>query len=542
MIVWGNFIMPLQKFKKIKFGIGFILTLIVLVLLFDIAPVQVSGQESHGSDTRSRQSFTHVVFAEDFTAEWCQYCPSASETLNEVYNAQYYDQYFYYVCMITQDNDSNVLNEDAQARADELGISSYPTVEFDGGYYEETGSQSDDSTYREAIETCGSRNVPQLAIDLSAQYNGDAEISIDVAVTYNDDGSYSGVLRVYIVEITSRYFDYDGNHYPFGFLDYALDTDVDLSSDKIFSRSMTWSGSSVTDGHGNDYSDITPENIVIYATIMNAENTPFRERIPQSSMSFNLNLIDQAAAFFLSSEPNPSIDNDPPEISIISPEENEEVAGSIRVQAEVTDDSAITKVEFKVDKGASNIVIWTNMLYSDVYDWFMMWQTIEYPDGYYTLTVRAFDSRNNIGEEWVDIYIKNDFEDPVVRFKDLEDGNTISDLITLRVIATDDVEVKNVRYQIDSGSWNSMKPRGFNEYTVDIDTTELSDGEHDFTVEAEDNSGKTFSDTITLKVKNHSTNAGSTDSDSSTPGFETLLLIVATFIVVTYLTRKKRKN
>ena len=45
--------------------------------------------------TGSRQGTqTHTVFAEDFTAEWCQYCPSASENLLSIYNSHDYDFYF----------------------------------------------------------------------------------------------------------------------------------------------------------------------------------------------------------------------------------------------------------------------------------------------------------------------------------------------------------------------------------------------------------------------------------------------------------------
>ena len=32
------------------------------------------------------EDFTHAVFAEEFTATWCVYCPSAAENLMKVYD------------------------------------------------------------------------------------------------------------------------------------------------------------------------------------------------------------------------------------------------------------------------------------------------------------------------------------------------------------------------------------------------------------------------------------------------------------------------
>ena len=264
-----------------------VLTLIILPSLIESeSGLSYNQNSSEATDTQeSYESFisspsgtragSHTVFAEDFTAEWCVYCPSASENLKEVYNDGNYD--FYFVCMITQNATQETISEDAISRAEEMGISSYPTVEFDGGYVEVVGGQSDDSNYNDAIETCNiDRDIPDIDIVLIAEHIGSAKIGIDVDVTNNGESSYSGTLRVYIVEIVSRYFDYDGNHYPFGFLEYAIDEEITVSNSETTSRSTTWDGSKSQDGLGNDFSDIDPENIIIYATIMNSENTPLR--------------------------------------------------------------------------------------------------------------------------------------------------------------------------------------------------------------------------------------------------------------------------
>jgi hypothetical protein len=523
--------MPHEILKKINVISLLILTIITLAQL--LTPILAEGGRSVESDTRSRQTFTHTVFAEDITAEWCVYCPGASETLNDIYNAGYYDTNFYFVCMITQDGDGNVLNQDAQDRANELNIDSYPTVEFDGGYWEQTGDpQGDDSNYRDAIETCGARPVPDLEIDLAAQYNGDAEISIDVGVTNNDADSYAGTLRVYIVEIVSRYFDYDGNHYPYGFLDFAIDEEVVISSGSSVSKSNDWDGASIVDGQGNDYSEINPDNMIIFAILMNNDNIPFRERITQSSKNYPLYPIDEAAATYLSDAPPVVTDNDPPEIDIISPIDGSEVTGTVKIEAEVDDDSSITKVEYQIDTSK----VWTQMFDDEFDDYFRFWDTKYVSDGTHTLTVRAFDSRNNIGTESVDVIVKNDFEDPKVIFKNLNDNDELKDEYSINVQANDDMGIKNVMYRIDTDSWKEMEFKGNNEYSITIDTTTLSDGSHDIAVRAEDLSGKTATQILTFKVKNKA----DTTNESQTPGFE-LLILISVMTLVTLLLSRSRK-
>jgi hypothetical protein len=424
--------------------------------------------------------------------------------------------------MITQDAEQNTINQDAQDRANELDISSYPTAEFDGGYYEVVGGQNDDSNYVEAIETCNDREGPDLYIDLSAQHSGGAEIDIDVEITNSGSESYSGTLRVYIVEIVSRYFDYDGNHYPYGFLDFAIDTSVSVSGGDSESKYTTWDGAAVIDGLGNDFSDINPDNIIVYATLMNSETTSLRDRIPQSSKILNLHLLDQTAAAYLTEAPEK--DNDPPEIKIISPADSSEVSGTVRIEAQVTDESSITKVEFQLDSQG----IWTSMFDDEFNDYFRFWETKYVADGQHIITVRAFDSRNNIGTDYINVEVKNDYEDPEIKFKNLDNDEVINDVYTIEVQATDDMGVKSVQYRIDSGDWNNMVFKGSNEYSLELDTTTMEDGEHDITVKAEDNSGKTVAEVITFNIRNKA----ETPEKTGTPGFEGVLLISCVILVL----------
>ena len=77
------------------------------------------------------EDFTHVVFAEEFTATWCVYCPSAAENLMKIYDdipdEPYYHDQFFFVALITDVNDK------ADDRmGDYPDVTGYPTVIFDG--------------------------------------------------------------------------------------------------------------------------------------------------------------------------------------------------------------------------------------------------------------------------------------------------------------------------------------------------------------------------------------------------------------------------
>ena len=88
-------------------------------------------------------------------------------------------------------------------------------------------------------------------------------------------------------------------------------------------------------------------------------------------------------------------------------------------------------------------------------------------------------------------------------------------------------------------SWNIMEFKIANEYTADIDTTELTDGKHTIKIEAKDSAGKTETETISIHIQNEQP---STEKPSSTPGFESLILISAISLIVFYLSFKSKRK
>ena len=224
----------------------------------------------------SDEQFTHAVFAEEFTATWCVYCPSAAENLMLIYEdvpgEPYYDDNFFFVALITDVNDK------ADDRMGDFpDVTGYPTVIFDGNDEKVSGGQSSTANYEQAIDTTGQRDDTDISLEIEMNHLGNDKLDISVGMTWDEDGSFSnptfnGYVRAYIVEKISRYNNYDGDPYHFGFLDYAFDQTVELEPREKQSLNTIWTGGDHQDKNGNDFSDIDYDNINVFVAFFNDES------------------------------------------------------------------------------------------------------------------------------------------------------------------------------------------------------------------------------------------------------------------------------
>lgn len=516
-----------------------ILFLLIIIIMIGSSISQADSTDSiNSSQTRSRQTTaTHTVFAEYFTTGWCVYCPSASSNLKSIYDSKDYD--FYFVSMILEDQDSNPISLSARERADEFGISSYPTVEFGGGYIEIIGGQEDETNYRNAIDECQSREVPDIDLMLTATHEGEAKIEISADIINNDESSYSGTLRIYVAEIVSRYLNYDGDPSSYGFLDFALIKDITIPSAQTSNEVITWDGAQIFDGLGNSYGDIKPDNIIVFATMSNDQRATALERNQQSSKALNLYFIDEADAAYLTE--GVEDDSEPPSIEILEPEPYDELSGTIRIEATITDDGTVANVDYQFD----NSGVWTRMYPLGPGDntYFAFWDTQLVQDGTHTISVRAIDLGNNVETESVEISVANFANDntrPNIEFSDLEENQKILDNTPFTVVVTDDSEIEFVKYKIDEESWKNMKKRGFNKYTATINTSEYSDGIHTITINAKDRAGNYRTESLIIQVGNNPSSKSS--DDGWLPGFETSIFFLGIVITLLYLSQVARKK
>jgi hypothetical protein len=127
------------------------------------------------------ENFTHTVFVEEGTGTWCKYCPIASENLYTIFNTSDYP--FYFVALIED------MAQKAEDRLeDDYNIFGYPTCYFDGGYEVGFGA-GDVPTFRDYIESSGSRDVHEFDLSISLVWAGSGVLDIDVTITNNEKTS-----------------------------------------------------------------------------------------------------------------------------------------------------------------------------------------------------------------------------------------------------------------------------------------------------------------------------------------------------------------
>ena len=126
--------------------------------------------------------FTHTVFTEEGTATWCPACPYAAIALNNIYNSGDYP--FYFVSLVSDENN------DAQIRlSEDYNIYAIPVTFFDGGYNVYIGSSNAENEFRDIIESCGQREVPNLNLSVSFKWDPDLAPPI-VAIEKPVNGLY----------------------------------------------------------------------------------------------------------------------------------------------------------------------------------------------------------------------------------------------------------------------------------------------------------------------------------------------------------------
>jgi len=173
------------------------ITLILImsaILMTSAFPASLSASTS--PSIAQTKTFTHTMFAELGTELPCSNCHVAREALHKVYTSNDYP--FYYVTLV------DFVDTAAIDRIDEYNLYGYPTVWFDGGYHVTVGGlPEDEAYYRQDLTDCGARAVPNIDVNLTATWLGNAQIDIDVNVLNYESSSYNGHIHVYVTEVES---------------------------------------------------------------------------------------------------------------------------------------------------------------------------------------------------------------------------------------------------------------------------------------------------------------------------------------------------
>jgi glutaredoxin len=343
--------------------------------------VNESKNINTNEDTSGRA--THTVLGEYGTATWCPYCVYAHGALKELYNAGQLD--FNYVTLVTD------MNSKANARAiGDYNAYGWPTLWWDGGYKVDVGASSVSqakAAYTASINACGSRAVEDLDAELTVNWLGGTNMKIDCTVTNNEDSTYGGHIRVYIIEKTSSmgWEDLGGQLYTHPFLDWAFNEAISITSGESWTNSMTWDGTS----HG--YSSITSTNIMIVAAVFNDEMHQGYS-YPPSGNPFNAYYVDEVVTA------EPILNNAPSKTTISGP-----TSGETGIEYQYTftaTDSDGDNVYFWIDWGDGTSNGWLGPYNSEEP---VNVAHIFYEEGIYEITAKAKDSKDLEGA-WSDPY------------------------------------------------------------------------------------------------------------------------------------------
>lgn len=207
---------------------------------------------------------SHTALIEYASLSTSSSCALTSIQLYDLYASGKYD--FYYVTLVADKNKAS------EKRVQELGISDYPSVYFDGNYKYISGEQINSRPYIDAIIECNSRKVNDVKIELSAWWSQSPcqqNVVGEVAVINEGENEYHGRLLIYIVEIDSRWKDYNGRPYSYSLFDIIYDENITIGveEDGEYSAHFPWYAGSICN------SDIiisdTP-NILVMASVFSS--------------------------------------------------------------------------------------------------------------------------------------------------------------------------------------------------------------------------------------------------------------------------------
>ena len=109
----------------------------------------------------------------------------------------------------------------------------------------------------------------------------------DAVLVQSPQDAYSGILRVYVVERFSRYFNSDGVPHDNGFLDFATIESFTVGDGATWESNVTWDAS--------PFNGVIPSRMRAMAVIANQE-TFLGDADPPSGRGFTGNRVDAAAA------------------------------------------------------------------------------------------------------------------------------------------------------------------------------------------------------------------------------------------------------
>jgi hypothetical protein len=214
----------------------------------------------------------------------------------------------------------------------------------------------------------------------------------------------------------------------------------------------------------------------------------------------------------------------PPNVQILSPLGGT-ISNTVIIVGNASDsdgDETVESVQIKIED------TWQNVL--GTVDWSYIWDTTDFPDGEYNISVRAYDGNFYSEIRYMIFKVDNPHEPSLVVFSDYPDP--VSGTIIFAGTSSDsDGEIIKVEIAIDQKDWQEISINPVWSYA--LDTKELSDGEHTISIRATDDEGEVALEILTIEVDN------SENEFQWTYLFVILLVIVVILTILSLALKKK---
>jgi predicted transcriptional regulator len=214
---------------------------------------------------------------------------------------------------------------------------------------------------------------------------------------------------------------------------------------------------------------------------------------------------------------NNEVENHPPYIEIMEPEDGDTVSGIVEIWMVAWDADGLDDIEnvwVKFDDGPLLEATFSH-INGDGSWWYYEWDTTTMDDGWHVIHAIVFDGIDD-GHDAIEVYVENEEENspPHVDIIEPENGETVHGVIEIWVRAWDAdgrEDVEAVYIKIDSGAWHEAT---FVEYDGDYswwvfewDTTTVDDGWHLISAKAWDGLSYSGIYMIEVLVDNEETNS-----------------------------------
>ena len=308
----------------------------------------------------------------------------------------------------------------------------------------------------------------------------------------------------------NRKVDYYISRSMDGGVTWEENTKVSQPSSEFNNSAISYSDLNTTDNSGgnpNQYGEYLGLDAHAGAAYMGWTDT--RHYFPNNTNNNQRENIGFAQITFSTS----TGDTTPPTTSITSPTAGADVNGTIPVNANASDNTGVTKVEFYLD---GTTLIGTDLTPPYSVDW----NTTAASNGAHHLTSRAYDAANNTGTSGqINVTVNNpDTTPPITSITAPTAGSSVNGTIQVTATASDNVKVKQVKFYLDGTillGTDSSSP-----YKLTWNTNIAPNGSHILTTRATDTSNNTtISQGISVNI-NNITDCTVTNQIVANPGFE----------------------